>query len=69
MLSPRYNPPYIEEILESTLPNPFKALLRLFSFRSFFSFFNSTTVLNTPFTYSTVFSPTLMPTTLNCYIC
>ena len=69
MPSPRYNFFCIEGTLEFTLPDSFRALLRLFSFRSFFSFFNSITVLNTPFVYFAAFSPTPTPTILNCCIC
>ena len=64
-----YDPSYIEKTLESTLPDPPGALVYLPSFGSFFGFFSSITVLNTPFTYSTVSSFTLTPTTLNCCIC
>jgi hypothetical protein len=75
MPSFRYNPFCIKRTLEFTLPNPFRALLYLFSFKSFFnlftpSLFSNITVLNTPFTYSTASSSfTLMPITLNYYIC
>jgi hypothetical protein len=75
MPSSRYNPSCIEGTLEFTLPNSPRALLCLFSFKSFFSLFtpsllNNITVLNTLFTYSAVSSSfTLMPTTLNHYIC
>ena len=71
MPSPRYNSSYIEGALEPTLPNPLRALLRLPSFRSFFSLFTPSlprniTILNTPSTRSTVSSSsTLTPTTLN----
>ena len=68
MSSPKYNPSYMEGTLKPILPNPPKALLHLFSFRSFFSFFSNITVPNTPSAYSAAFSPTLTPTTLNCYI-
>jgi hypothetical protein len=67
MLSPRYNPSGIEGTLESTLPNPPRALLRLPSFRSFFSLFtpslpSNTTIPNTPSTRSAVSSSsTLIP--------
>ena len=64
----RYNPSYIEGTLEPILPNLFRALLCLFSFGSFFSFFSSITMLNIPFTYSTASSPILTPITLNCCI-
>ena len=71
-----YNLSYIhlKGTLEITLPNPLRALLYLFSFRNFFSFFapilpSNITVLNTPFTYSATFSSfTLISTTLNYYI-
>ena len=69
-----YNPSRIKRTLEFTLPNPPGALLCLFSFKSFFSLFtpplpSNITVLNTPSTYSTVFSSfTPMPTTPNHYI-
>ena len=69
MLSSGYSPFYIEGTLEFTLPDSFRALLRLFSFGSFFSFFNSITVPNTPFIYFAAFSPTLTPTILNYCIC
>jgi len=75
MLSLRYDPSRIEGTLKPTLPNPSGALLRLFSFRSFFSFFtpslsSNITILNTYSTYSTIFSSsTLMSTTLNHRIC
>jgi hypothetical protein len=75
MPSSRYNPFCIEGTLKPTLPDPFRAPLCLFSFKSFFSLFTPSllgniTVLNTPFTYSAVSSSfTLMPTTLNHYIC
>ena len=68
---PRYDPSRTERILKFILPNPFKALLRLPSFRSFFglftpSLFSNITVLNTPFAYSAVSSSfTLTPTTPN----
>ena len=64
-----YDPVYIKGTLEPTLPESSRACLRFPSFPSSFSFFSGTTVLNTPFTHSTVSSPTLIPTTLNCYIC
>ncbi|OCK94217.1 uncharacterized protein K441DRAFT_122822 [Cenococcum geophilum 1.58] len=69
MPSPRYNPSYIKGTLEPTLPNPPRALLRLPSFRSFFSFFSNITILNTPSARSTASSPTLTPTTPNRRIC
>jgi hypothetical protein len=75
MLSPGYNSSCIEGTLEPTLPNPFRALLRLPSFFSFFSLFtpslpSNITVLNTPFTYSTASSSsTPTPTTSNRRIC
>jgi hypothetical protein len=75
MPSFRYNPSYIKGILKPTLPNSFRALLYFFSFKSFFNLFtpfllSNITVLNTPFIYSTVSSSfTLIPTTLNYYIC
>ena len=61
MPSPRYDPSGIEGTLEPTLPNPPRALLRLPSFRSFFSLFtpslpSNITILNTPSTYSTTSS-------------
>ena len=61
MPSPKYNPSCIKRTPEPTLPNPPRALLHLTSFRSFFGLFTpslpyNTTVLNTPFTYSAVFS-------------
>ena len=71
MLSPRYDPSYIKGTLEPTLPNPPRALLRLPSFRNFFSLFtpflsSNITVPNIPSTRSTVSSSsTLIPTTLN----
>ena len=72
-----YNPSYtrLEGTPEPTLPNPPGALLRLPSFRSFFSLFapslpNNITVPNTPSTYSAASSSsTLTPTTLNRRIC
>jgi hypothetical protein len=70
-----YNPSRIKGILKPTLPNPPRALLRLFSFGSFFNLFtpsllSNITILNTPFTYFAVSSSfTLMPTTLNHCIC
>ena len=75
MPSPRYDPFCIEGTLEPTLPDPPRAPLRLSSFRSFFGLFAPSlpyniTILNTPFTRSTVSSSsTLIPTTLNRYIC
>ena len=76
MLSPGYDPSHIKETLKPTLPDPPRALLRLPSFKSFFSLFtpsspgctpSNITVLNTPFTCFVVSSPfTLMP---NCCIC
>jgi hypothetical protein len=75
MPSFRYNPSCIKGTLKPTLLNPLRALLCLFSFKSFFSLFtpslpSNITVLNTPFTYSAAFSSfTLMPITLNYYIC
>ena len=74
MLSPRYNLSCIKGTLDPTLPDLPGAPLCLSSFGSFFGLFvpslpSNTTVLNTPFTYSAVFSSfTLMPTTPNCYI-
>ncbi len=65
---PRYNPFYIKGILKPILLNFFKALLYLFSFRNFFSFFNNITIPNTPFAYFIIFNLILMPTTLNYYI-
>ena len=65
MPSPRYDTSRIEGTLEPTLPNPPRALLRLSSFRSLFSFFSNITILNTPSNRSTASSPTLTPTTLN----
>ena len=72
----RYDPSYtrLEGTLEPTLPNPPRALLRLPSFRSFFSVFTSSlpsniTILNTLSTLSTVSSSTLTPTTLNYRMC
>ena len=71
ILSPRYNPSCIEGTLKPTLPNPPRALLRLPSFRSFFSLFtpslpSNITIPNTPSIYSTIsYSFTLTPTTLN----
>ena len=75
MPSSRYDPSYIEGTLKPTLPNPPRALLRLPSFRSFFSFFTpflSSNIImpNTPSTRSTISSSsTLTPTTLNHRIC
>ncbi|OCK95109.1 uncharacterized protein K441DRAFT_659127, partial [Cenococcum geophilum 1.58] len=72
MLSPRYDPSGIEGTPEPTLPNPPGALLRLPSFRSFFSLFtpflpSNITVLNTPFTRSAISSSsTLMPSRRIC---
>ena len=63
-----YDPSHIKRTLESTLPDSPRALLYLPSFKSFFGFFSGTTVLNTPFVYSTTSSPTPTPITLNCYI-
>ena len=74
MPSPGYDPSGTEGTPEPTLPDPPGAPLRLPSFGSFFGLFTpslpgNTTVLNTPFTYSAVFSSfTLTPTTLNCCI-
>ena len=71
MFFSRYDPSCIKGILEPTLPNPSRALLRLPSFRSFFSLFtpslpSNITILNTPSTYSTIsYSSTLTPTILN----
>ena len=65
MPSPGYNPSCTEGTPEPTLPDPSRAPLRLSSFGSFFSFFSSTTVPNTPFACSAASSPTLTPTTLN----
>ena len=70
MPSPRYDPSRIEGTLEPTLPNPPRALLRLPSFRSFFSLFtpslpSNITILNTPSIRSTASSSTLIPTILN----
>jgi hypothetical protein len=71
----RYDPFYtrLEGTLEPTLPNPPRSLLRLSSFRSFFSLFtpslpSNITILNTPSIHSTISSSTLTPTTLNYYI-
>jgi hypothetical protein len=75
MPSSRYNPSCIEGTLKSTLPNPSRALLCLFSFKSFFSLFtpflpSNITVLNILFTYFTASSSfTLIPITLNYCIC
>ena len=74
MLSPGYDPSRIKGTLEPTLLDPPGALLRLPSFRSFFSLFapslpSNTTVLNTPSTCSAAsYSSTLIPTTPNCCI-
>ena len=64
----------LEGTLELTLPNPFRVLLCLPSFRSFFGLFapslpSNITILNTPSTRFIISSSsTLTPITLNYYI-
>jgi len=59
---------YIKGTLKLILFNLFRALLRLFNFKSFFSFFSNIIILNTPFTYFAVFNLILIPITPNYYI-
>ncbi|OCK99019.1 uncharacterized protein K441DRAFT_653425 [Cenococcum geophilum 1.58] len=56
---PGYDPSRTEGTLEPTLPDPFRALLRLPSFFSFFNFFSNITVPNTPFAVTDALSTML----------